>query len=40
MDRLVDRCEVQGDIEVLGTPREGDVIRGFKIDIHQGQDRP
>jgi hypothetical protein len=40
MDGLVDRDELQGDIEVLAPPREGGVIWSFEIDIHQRQDRP
>jgi hypothetical protein len=40
MDGLVEWGEMEIDIELLTTPREGGVVGSFKIDTHQRQDRP
>jgi hypothetical protein len=37
MDGLVGRDEMEIDIEVLTTPREGGVVGSFEIDTHHRQ---
>jgi len=40
VDGLVGRGTPELDIEMLATPRERGVVRGFEIDTHQVQERP